>query len=348
MCPAEIPTVTREANPSDSSFSAPTVSVVVPVHNKVREVSRALRSILCQCQSDFEVVVVNDGSTDGSERAITAFRDNRIRLISQGNAGEGAARNRGIREAKGSIVAFCDADDEWMPGFLETVLSLERAFPHCAVFATEYVCREPNGRDLVPTRACLQEGPSAGVLRDYFDVASTSGTPWCSSSVAVRRDAMLAIGGFPTNVRIGADSLAWARLASRYEIAISRSPRAIFHLRGSYPTRPVRIPDVPDVVGKELAIMAALASGNRRRVLRRYLSTWHRMRAAVFIYHGHRAAALGELRIAVRNSPRQTKLYILVVLALIPGPIREAALGAAGRWKSRRVGARQGSSPPEH
>jgi GT2 family glycosyltransferase len=101
-------------------------SVVVPLYNKQAYVTRALDSIAAQTFGDFEVIVVDDGSTDDSRQLAEAHPDNRIRVISQPNQGPGAARNAGIALAKGDIVAFLDADDEWLPDYLETNVKLLR------------------------------------------------------------------------------------------------------------------------------------------------------------------------------------------------------------------------------
>src|SRR5688572_17562331 len=102
----------------------PRVTCVLPYYNKVRYVRRALDSIASQTLGDFEAIVVDDGSTDGGTDLITDFArlDPRFRIVRQPNAGPGAARNRAIRQARTSLVAFLDADDEWMPTYLERSL----------------------------------------------------------------------------------------------------------------------------------------------------------------------------------------------------------------------------------
>lgn len=110
----------------------PRVSVVVPLYNKASYVVRSLESVAAQTLRDFEVIVVDDGSTDGGAEVATAAFDSRFRLIRQTNAGPGAARNRGLREAGAPYVGFLDADDRWSPEFLaENVAILER-FPSAA------------------------------------------------------------------------------------------------------------------------------------------------------------------------------------------------------------------------
>jgi glycosyltransferase involved in cell wall biosynthesis len=124
---------------------APHVSVVVPVYNKARFVQRALTSIAQQTFSDFEVIVVDDGSTDNGAKVVREFDDKRVRLVTQANLGPGAARNRGIKEARGSLVAFLDADDEWLPQYLEEgVRLLEQSGSEVASVTCGYLTTPDN------------------------------------------------------------------------------------------------------------------------------------------------------------------------------------------------------------
>lgn len=119
------------------------VSVIIPLYNKARYVRRALQSVAAQTFAEFEVIVVDDGSTDGGAREVEAFADARVRLISQQNAGPGAARNRGIAEARGEIVAFLDADDEWLPDFLAEGVKLLGAHADAATATFGYYLSPP-------------------------------------------------------------------------------------------------------------------------------------------------------------------------------------------------------------
>src|SRR4051812_41806571 len=100
------------------------VSVVIPTHNRERLIGRALRSALCQIRPEDEILIIDDGSTDGTEQVVRQFRDCRIRYIWQKNAGAGAARNRGATEATGELLAYLDSDDEWLP----SKITLQRRF----------------------------------------------------------------------------------------------------------------------------------------------------------------------------------------------------------------------------
>ena len=89
------------------------ISVVIPLYNKEKQIKRTIQSVLTQTFQDFEIVIVNDGSTDNSTIEVEKIKDSRIRLIHQENAGVSAARNKGIEEAKYELIALLDADDEW-------------------------------------------------------------------------------------------------------------------------------------------------------------------------------------------------------------------------------------------
>ena len=119
----------------------PTVSIVVPAYNPGRLLTRALDSIVAQSFGDWECVVVDDGSDEAL--AWVAYRDPRIRLLRQANAGVAAARNRGIEATTGRLVAFCDHDDEWLPAKLERqVTSLLARWPVLHIFRTRRLVGE--------------------------------------------------------------------------------------------------------------------------------------------------------------------------------------------------------------
>jgi len=124
----------------------PAIAVVIPLYNKLNYIKRALDSVLAQTVRDFEIIVINDGSTDGSQRVVERCADPRVRLLHQKNGGVSAARNRGIAAARAELVAFLDADDEWLPEHLAAVQRMHRRFPNCGAYATARRIMEPDGR----------------------------------------------------------------------------------------------------------------------------------------------------------------------------------------------------------
>lgn len=122
----------------------PRVSIVIPLYNKAPYVLRTLESVAAQTTTDFEVIVVDDGSSDGSADLAAKFGDPRFKLLRQANAGPGAARNRGLREASAAHVAFIDADDVWLPKFLEENLALLQRYPAATAVSSGWI-KYPNG-----------------------------------------------------------------------------------------------------------------------------------------------------------------------------------------------------------
>jgi glycosyltransferase involved in cell wall biosynthesis len=297
---------------------SPIISVVMPLFNKEREVARAIRSVLAQSVTGFELLVINDGSTDKGPEIVHAIQDSRIRTIDQPNAGVSAARNTGIREAGAELIAFLDADDEWTPDFLETLLRLKRNFPSCSVFATNYFFSTPDGTRRPTILRGLARDFSEGILSDYFAVAFRSDPPLWSSAVGVSKTAITAIGGFPVGITSGEDLLTWAKLAVKNEIAYSTKPCAVFWTPIALSDRCGRIPQKPDRVGLELRNLLEY-SGGENTSLKHYIALWHKMRANIFMRLGKKKEALRELMRAVRLSGVRFDLLLLSFFTILPG-----------------------------
>lgn len=123
------------------------ISVIIPLYNKEPIIEKSLRSVLSQDYDDFEVVVVNDGSTDRSAEIVKSIDDPRIRLIEQENGGPSKARNTGVKNAKGEWVVFLDADDEFLPGALSKFYSLIEEHPEVGMFGCSYITND--GKNIV-------------------------------------------------------------------------------------------------------------------------------------------------------------------------------------------------------
>lgn len=296
------------------------ISVVIPLYNKEKQIAHTLRSVLNQILQNFEVVIVDDGSTDGSVAEVEKFEDSRIRLIHQQNAGVSAARNRGIEEAKGELIAFLDADDEWKSEYLATQYHLYQKYPDCSVFACNYEFRNSDG---VVTSTIIRKISFAGedgILPNYFEVACCSHPPLWTSAVMVKKQAIQAIGGFPVGIKSGEDLLTWARLAVGGTIAYSKLPLAIFDVEGySVSEKPKRIPAEKDIVGLELRNLLIRCPSNG---LKLYNALWHKMRSSIYMRLNMRKASISEAFIALRYTPFNYKLYIYIILNFLPSRLR--------------------------
>jgi glycosyltransferase involved in cell wall biosynthesis len=205
------------------------ISVVIPLYNKEKSILRAINSVLNQTEQDFELIVVNDGSTDQSASLVASLSDNKkIRLIHQENAGVSAARNRGIAEANSELIAFLDADDEWLPEFLMTILTLKSQFPRESVFSSLYSFQDSTGKTNLPKSVSLFESGYRGILDNFLDIIHI-GLPFNSSTVVVAQKALEEIGGFPVGIAYGEDVDTWIRLSLRYKIVYVNKVLAIYH-----------------------------------------------------------------------------------------------------------------------
>lgn len=293
------------------------ISVVIPLYNKEKQIAYTLQSVFEQTFQDFEIVVVDDGSTDNSVEKVEKFDDSRIRLIHQTNAGVSAARNRGIEEARGELIAFLDADDEWMPEYLATQYGLYQKYPECSVYACNYEFRDSEGKVTSTIIRKLPFEGEDGILSNYFEVASCSHPPLWTSAVVIKKSAIQAIGGFPIGIKSGEDLLTWARLAVSGTIAYSRKSLAMFiRDEGLFnKDQQLRVPEKEDIVGQELK---KLYNINRHIIgLNKYVALWHKMRTRIFIDKKDRKKAIKECLISMKYN-MNVKILVFLVLIFLP------------------------------
>ena len=298
------------------------ISIIIPLYNKEKLIARTIQSVLQQTFQAFEVVVVNDGSTDNSAQKVEQIKDARIRLIHQQNGGVSAARNRGITEARYDLVAFLDADDEWKPTYLETQYQLYQKYPECSVYACNYKFQNTEGRVTPTIIHKLPFQTEDGVLSNYFEVASCSHPPLWTSAVMVKKEAVQAIGGFPIGIKSGEDLLTWARLAVKYLFAYNTKIGAVYNQGEGYDysNLPPREQDNGDPVGKTLLqIKKAYPDTNKKK---KYISHWHKMRASVAIRFGDRKETVKETFKSLYYNPFNYKVVPFLILVMLPNKLR--------------------------
>ena len=294
------------------------ISVVIPLYNKRSSVLRALDSVLSQTFQPEEIIVVNDGSTDGSEELVIELNYPKVRLINQLNGGVSAARNRGIKEANGDWIAFLDADDEWKPGYLEIIYLLNISYPTCNILATKYILQDFNGiqKEIILNKVTFSG--AHGIMENYFEVASCSNPPICSNSLVVRKIALNDINGFQPGIESGEDLLTWARLAASNKIAYSMKPHSVFiqDPGHTYAGKPTRIPQLPDIVGRELTL---LAKHNKNLPgIMDYVALWFKMRTSIHLRLGMRKEAFSDAFRSLSFKPLNLRLYMYLLMLILP------------------------------
>ncbi len=190
------------------------VSVVVPAYNYGRYLGEAIDSVLAQTHRHFELIVVDDGSSDNTREIVTAYTDPRVRYVWQQNQGLSAARNTGIREARFDFVAFLDADDLWRPNHLaEAMAEFARRSPECALVASNSQRMDQHGVEMA-TRFPDWQGTQ---IIDASEIVIR--TRFMPSTAVVRRAAFDRCGGFDNSLRSSEDREMWMRIAAQYEVA---------------------------------------------------------------------------------------------------------------------------------
>lgn len=162
----------------------PKISVVIPLYNKGFIISETLNSVLAQTFTDFEIVIVNDGSTDNSFEIVSQYSDDRIRLYNQENKGVSKTRNAGIEYSKSELIAFLDADDYWHPNHLEELYQLYIDFPNCGLYASRYFMKISEENTIKTTYIQAVSDNFRGILPDYF-LASMQYRVGLTSAVAI-------------------------------------------------------------------------------------------------------------------------------------------------------------------
>lgn len=195
------------------------ISVVIPLYNKERSIRNTLNGVLSQSFQNFEIVVVDDGSTDDSANVVREIEDDRIKLICKKNGGVCSARNRGIQEAKYDFIALLDADDGWDKDYLAEQVRLIHDFPEAAMWGINFA-EMYDGKLIRELPTGLPKG-FRGVVEGYFDKTLKNGRVsdlFCSSSVVIKKSVFETAGMFDERIRYAEDNDMWFRIIVDYPV----------------------------------------------------------------------------------------------------------------------------------
>ena len=196
-------------------------SVVIPLYNKELSVRNTINSVLDQTFKEFEIVIVNDGSTDNSLEIVQQFKDDRIRIIDKANGGVSSARNRGIKEAKYEWITFLDADDLWEDNHLQILNDMIADYRHCKVFCTSYIRSNQN----LPQ----DQDNKVVVIEDYFKEAIKNYFFW-TSVTCIHKTVFKDVGDFNIELNRGEDLELWVRIGRKYTFVHSKLVTAIYRV----------------------------------------------------------------------------------------------------------------------
>lgn len=284
-----------------------TVSVIIPLYNKVKYIKRALDSVLGQTFEDFEIIVVDDGSSDAGPAIVKGYNGNKVKLIRQRNAGPGAARNRGLAESKSSLVAFLDADDEWMPHFLEKNIKALQKNPDCDVAAAAYYLGSERRNISAEFR---RRGMNDGVWKLNNNISDdelkNSIYILHSSSTVCKKNIIEKYGGFYTadNCKLGEDYYLWLQVMFNHAIFRILEPLWWFHTEASELHTTNSAAQMLHPIYKDIEPIRKQCPPNYSHLLEKLLAQYALQLAHENIFHGH----IENARYLVENFPLM-KMY---------------------------------------
>lgn len=189
-------------------------SIVIPLFNKENSIESTIQCVLSQTFIDYEVIVIDDGSTDESVKRVNRVLDNRIRLIQKPNGGVSSARNRGIEEAKYSYIAFLDADDIWEADYLMEQKRLIEDFPNAKMWGCAYGYISKTDKEEIDH---LLPIGFRGTITDYFGMKKKTNMFW-ASSVVIDKEVFEKISDFDVRMKMGEDLDVWYRIILNFQV----------------------------------------------------------------------------------------------------------------------------------
>ena len=312
------------------AIRSPRVSVIVPVYNGAATVAAALESILAQSFSDFEIVAVDDGSTDDSMKVLEHYRP-RVRVLTQQNRGPSAARNLGVRNSSGEYLGFLDADDLWRPKFLErTVAALDKDSASVLVY-TDLELADSTG---LAMGARLIGKRGLPTVRDMLERL----WPILPSSVVMRRDAFERAGGFPEELTSFEDVYFWLLAREQGNFSYIEEPLVIWRF-ALFPA-PLKPAGGQEAAGRVFDQMLQLRYGVSGLA---HVAARQRAPRSILGYIGLHALARGDQLMArrafgaaLRTDPWRLKNYLRYARTYLPRAIARALSGGRGAESSRR------------
>ncbi|WP_414754905.1 glycosyltransferase family 2 protein [Anabaena sp. CCY 9910] len=190
-------------------FNSPTISVIIPAYNCEATIKETIESVLRQSFSDFELIVINDGSQDNTLDVVSQIQDSRIKIFSFENAGGNISRNRGLNISQGKFISFLDADDIWMPDKLKSQLEALYKNPgfHVAYSWTDYIDKDGN---------FLASGKRITLNGDVYQKLLINNFLENGSNPLILREALVELEGFDQSLKAAQDWDMWLRLAEKY------------------------------------------------------------------------------------------------------------------------------------
>ncbi|MCH5185040.1 MAG: glycosyltransferase [Oscillospiraceae bacterium] len=310
-------------------------SVIMPVYNGEKFIDSAIQSVFAQSEPDWELIIVDDGSGDGTRAVLEKYQNtDKVRIITQTNHGAAAARNRAAGEARGTHLTFLDADDLWYENHLSVMKTLIEKYPSAGLYGTFTETRLQNGASV---SECEYLGGNEDILlEDFFDAyhKDKSVKLFTMITTCIPRAAFERAGGFPEGCAIGEDLELSLRVAAYYPVALSGLGTALYQKENSTATQKIsfdpewRFFDTVRDIYKDETI-----SNTKRENLKKVMEWFTMRRCRHYLIAGQRKKAWRAFCETDRSAVAKKDIGINLMLLVLPcGVVRRIF---SMRWKGK-------------
>lgn len=203
-------------------------SIIIPLYNKEKFLKATLKSVFQQTFYDYEIIIVNDGSTDKSLEIAKSYQNDKIKIFNQKNQGVSAARNLGIEKSTASYCCFLDADDIWKPNHLESLYNLIQKYPKAGLYCNRYEIQISKNK-IIQTIFDF-ENSYEGYVKNFFK-SSLINRIALTSAICISKKVYSEIGGFNSEISNGEDLDYWIRIAINYKVVISNQITMMYNFK---------------------------------------------------------------------------------------------------------------------
>lgn len=311
-------------------------SVIIPVYNGEKFIENAIKSVLEQTTSDWELIIVNDGSTDNTISVLKKYQDNeKIKIISQANSGVSVARNTGVKNSKGNYIAFLDADDVWHKNHLEVMQTLAGKYPDAGLIGT-FTRVELVNHEIISECAYFKDKTQEVYLHDFFSEyhRDKSAKMFTIITTVVSREAFDKAGGFPAGCKIGEDLELSLAVAAYYPVVLSPIATATYKKENSTATKTKSFdPDWGFFERVQKIYIDDSISTEKRDNLKKVMEWFSMRRCRHYLIDGNRKAAREVHRRLDKVSVSKKDYFLNVLLFLLPGILVKKLFEA--RWRGK-------------
>uniref|UniRef100_UPI004049235E glycosyltransferase family 2 protein n=1 Tax=Flavobacterium sp. TaxID=239 RepID=UPI004049235E len=288
------------------------VSVIIPLYNKDFSISKTLNSVLKQTFINYEIIIVNDGSTDNSFNVVSQFSDDRIKLFQQENKGAAAARNFGIEKSNGNLIAFLDADDYWFPNHLKEIVKLYEDFPNCGIYCSRYTMKITKNLILKIDYGTNLKNNYRGEILDIFK-ASMRYRVALTSALVIPKKIFTTDFMFNTEVSSGQDLELFTKIAIQNKVAITNKTTVEYNF--SLENQLSKTP----ITKKKLLNLSQFKKDEKNNLsLRKYLDLYRTEYALQFRIAGNITKSKMYLKDITTQIPIKTKILLLTPIFILP------------------------------